>query len=138
LTWLQDKKAGVFVVATCNAIERLPPELVRKGRFDEIFFVDLPSEEARREILAVHLRRRGRDPQAFALADLAACMPGFSGAEIEQMVLSALYSAFARGGELTQELLAAEIARTVPLCMTAGEKIDKLRSWAAGRTVPAG
>jgi hypothetical protein len=138
LSWLQDKKEGVFVVATCNDIERLPPELLRKGRFDEIFFVDLPSEAGRAEILAVHLRRRGRDPAAFDVAALAAQMPGFSGAEIEQVVLSALYSAFARGGELTQEMLAAEIARTVPLYVTAGEKLDQLRAWAAGRTVPAG
>jgi AAA+ superfamily predicted ATPase len=137
LSWMQDKKEGVFVVATCNDIERLPPELLRKGRFDEIFFVDLPSPEARREILSVHLRRRGRDPGAFDLSELAGRMEGFSGAEIEQSVLSALYSAFARGADLDGAGIAEEIARTVPLSATAREKIDALRAWARGRAVLA-
>jgi hypothetical protein len=137
LSWMQDKKEGVFVVATCNDIERLPPELLRKGRFDEIFFVDLPNLEARREILAVHLRRRGRDPAIFDLPDLALRMSGFSGAEIEQAVLSALYSAFAHGGDLNHDLIADEIRRTVPLYATAREKIEALRKWAVGRAVPA-
>jgi hypothetical protein len=137
LSWMQDKKEGVFVVATCNDIERLPPELLRKGRFDEIFFVDLPDAEARREILAVHLLRRGRDPAAFDLQDLAARMDGFSGAEIEQTVISSLYSAFAHGAELDAAGIGEEITRTVPLSATAREKIDALRSWARGRAVPA-
>jgi ATPase family associated with various cellular activities (AAA) len=138
LSWMQDKKDGVFVVATCNDIERLPPELLRKGRFDEIFFVDLPSVEVRADILSVHLRRRGRDPQKFDVNDLAARMQGFSGAEIEQVVLSALYSAFAVGGELNHDTLIDEIARTVPLYATAREKLDALRAWSHGRAVPAG
>ncbi|HKP63167.1 MAG TPA: AAA family ATPase [Polyangiales bacterium] len=137
LSWMQDKRDGVFVVATCNDIESLPPELLRKGRFDEIFFVDLPSVTVRQEILAVHLRRRGRDPSTFSLAALAEATPGFSGAELEQIVVSALYSAFARGIELSDACLHEEIARTMPLCVTAGEKVQALRAWAQGRTVPA-
>lgn len=137
LTWMQDKRDGVFVVATCNDIERLPPELLRKGRFDEIFFVDLPDAAARREIFRVHLARRGRDPQAFTLDALAEATPGFSGAEIEQVVVSGLYSAFARGVELNDATLMEEAMRTVPLYVTAREKIEALRSWADGRTVPA-
>jgi AAA+ superfamily predicted ATPase len=137
LSWMQEKKAGVFVVATCNDISKLPPELVRKGRFDEIFFVDLPDQAARAAILAVHLQRRGRDPGAFDLQALAARMEGFSGAEIEQVVVSALYSAFAQGPELRDQHLAEEISRTVPLSTTMAEKISELRQWAKGRTVTA-
>jgi ATP-dependent 26S proteasome regulatory subunit len=138
LSWMQDKKDGVFVVATCNDIEQLPPELVRKGRFDEIFFLDLPNETVRREILALHLKRRGRDPEKFDLAGLARSMAGFSGAEIEQVVVSGLYSAFAHRSELDNALLDEEIDRTVPLSKTSREKIEALRAWASGRTVPAG
>jgi len=137
LSWMQDKRDGVFVVATCNDIERLPPELLRKGRFDEIFFVDLPTAEVRREILAVHLTRRGRKPEAFALDAVAEATPGFSGAELEQVVVSGLYAAFARGTDLTDALLIEEAMRTVPLYTTAREKIEALRTWADGRTVPA-
>lgn len=137
LSWMQDKRDGVFVVATCNAIERLPPELVRKGRFDEIFFVDLPSATVRREILAVHLARRGRKPAGFALDAVAEATEGFSGAELEQVVVSGLYAAFARGTELTDALLIEEAMRTVPLYATAREKIEALRLWADGRTVSA-
>ncbi len=137
LSWMQEKKASVFVVATCNDISKLPPELVRKGRFDEIFFVDLPDQPTRAAILAVHLARRGRDPNAFDLQELARRMEGFSGAEIEQVVVSALYSAFSQGPELHTEHLAQEIARTVPLSTTMAERIAELRAWAKGRTVPA-
>jgi SpoVK/Ycf46/Vps4 family AAA+-type ATPase len=137
LTWMQEKKPGVFVVATSNDISKLPPELVRKGRFDEIFFVDLPVQQVRETILAVHLRKRGRDPGQFALAELAARMEGFSGAEIEQVVLSALYAAFAHDAELADQHLAAEIARTVPLSTTMAEPIAALREWAKRRAVPA-
>jgi hypothetical protein len=137
LTWMQEKKPGVFVVATCNDIDKLPPELVRKGRFDEIFFVDLPSIEVRRSILSVHLKRRGRDCSRYDLDALARLSEGFSGAELEQVVLSALYSAFAEQGELSQAQLEHEIERTVPLSRTAAEKIGRLRAWANGRTVPA-
>jgi SpoVK/Ycf46/Vps4 family AAA+-type ATPase len=138
LSWMQDKKEGVFVVATSNDVTRLPPELLRKGRFDEIFFVDLPTLAVRKAILGVHLSRRERDPTRFALDELAARMDGFSGAEIEQVVLSALYTAFSAGEELANTHLLAEIASTVPLSVTAAEKITELRSWAEKRTVPAG
>lgn len=138
LSWLQDKKEGVFVVATANDIERLPPELVRKGRFDEIFFVDLPTPEVRKAILALHLSRRGRDPAKFDLDVLAARTEGFSGAEIEQAVISGLYDAFSRGCDLDTALAVEEIERTVPLSSTAREKITALRAWAQDRAVPAG
>jgi AAA+ superfamily predicted ATPase len=137
LSWMQEKKAGVFVVATCNDISKLPPELVRKGRFDELFFVDLPDQAARVAILAVHLRRRGREPSAFELENLCAKMEGFSGAEIEQAVVSGLYTAFAQGQELSNRDLADEIARTVPLSTTMAEKVAALRAWAEHRAVPA-
>jgi AAA+ superfamily predicted ATPase len=137
LSWMQEKKAGVFVVATCNDISKLPPELVRKGRFDEIFFVDLPDQPARTAILGVHLKRRGRDPAAFDLDGLCTRMEGFSGAEIEQIVVSALYTAFAQGHELSSQHLADEIGRTVPLSTTMAEKVSALRAWAANRAVPA-
>jgi SpoVK/Ycf46/Vps4 family AAA+-type ATPase len=137
LSWMQDKRDGVFVVATCNDIQQLPPELLRKGRFDEIFFVDLPTAAIRKEILAVHLRRRGRNPDAFALESVADATPYFSGAELEQVVVSALYAAFARGTDLTDVLLMEEAMRTVPLYATARERIESLRQWADGRTVPA-
>lgn len=138
LTWMQEKKAGVFVVATSNDISKLPPELVRKGRFDEIFFIDLPEQAARETIMAVHIRKRGRAPEQFALPELAAQMEGYSGAEIEQVVLSALYAAFSQGTELTQQHLQDEIARTVPLSTTMAEPIAALRRWAAQRAVAAG
>jgi hypothetical protein len=137
LTWMQEKQPGVFVIATCNDITKLPPELVRKGRFDEIFFVDLPSSEIRRSILSVHLTRRGRDPRGYDLERLAELTEGFSGAELEQVVLSALYTAFSSQKDLAQEHLEHEIERTVPLSETAAEKIQTLRTWSVGRTVPA-
>ena len=137
LTWMQDKQPGVFVVATCNDISKLPPELVRKGRFDEIFFLDLPELEARRAILEVHLRRRGRDPNAFALDALAARMDGFSGAEIEQVVVSALYAAFAQGVELHDGHVEQEVLRTIPLSVSMAEPVAALRAWADGRAVRA-
>jgi hypothetical protein len=137
LSWMQEKQAGVFVVATCNDISKLPPELVRKGRFDEIFFLDLPQRAARAAILAVHLKRRGRDPSAFDLEGLSARMEGFSGAEIEQVVVSALYSAFAASHELSSALIDGEIARTVPLSTSMAEKISALRQWAQHRAVAA-
>lgn len=137
LHWMQEKAPGVFVIATCNDITKLPPELMRKGRFDEIFFVDLPSAEIRAAILSVHLTRRQRDPEHFDLARLAELTEGFSGAELEQVVLSALYTAFAGRSDLTQAHLEQEIERTVPLSETAAEKIETLRAWSVGRTVPA-
>ncbi len=137
LTWLAESQAGVFVVATANDVTRLPPELLRKGRFDEIFFVDLPSTEIRQEVFSVHLSRRGRDPAQFDLERLGAASDGFSGGEIEQAVVSALFSAFNAGSELNTELLLAELQDTRPLSIIMGEQVQALRAWAAARTVAA-
>lgn len=137
LGWLQERRTPVFVVATCNRVHELPPELLRKGRFDEIFFVDLPTEEERGEILALHLRRRDREPDGFDLASLAQAAEGFSGAELEQAIVAALYTAFAEGGTLTTDVLEAEIRGTVPLSITRAEEVAALRTWAQGRAVPA-
>ena len=127
----------MFVIATANDIKRLPPELLRKGRFDEIFFVDLPDAEVREQIFAVHLKRRGRPVESFDLSALAEASEGFSGAEIEQVVISALYTAFAEGTDLSDQLLVEEIKSTRPLSVTMGEKISELRAWAADRAVLA-
>jgi len=137
LGWLQDRKGDVFVVATANDITRLPPELVRKGRFDEIFFVDLPDARARLDILKIHLSRRGRVTEGMDLAPLVAATEGFSGAEIEQVVVSALYTAFAAKLPLSLQQLLAEAKLTSPLSRTMKEKIDSLRAWAGPRCVPA-
>jgi SpoVK/Ycf46/Vps4 family AAA+-type ATPase len=138
LAWLQDKKESVFVIATANDISKLPPELMRKGRFDEIFFVDLPAEAARRRILEIHLERRKRDPAKFDLLRLVDLTEGFSGAEIEQAVVSALYTAFSRQEDLTTEAIAEEVELTKPLSVTMAERIDALRDWAKDRAVFAG
>lgn len=137
LTWLQDRQSGVFVAATSNDISALPPELLRKGRFDEIFFVDLPDTAAREQLFAIHLQKRGRDPAQFDLPALAAATEGFSGAEVEQLIVSALYSAFARKEKLSTEILLAEAAVTRPLAVTRAEDIARLRAWARDRAVPA-
>ncbi len=137
LTWMQEKKENVFVIATANDISKLPPELLRKGRFDEIFFVDLPGEETRRRIFEVHLRRRDRDPQVFDVDRLAAAAVGFSGAEIEQAIVSALYTAFSHQGTLDTPGILTEIDNTRPLYHTMAEKIDALRAWARDRAVAA-
>jgi AAA+ superfamily predicted ATPase len=137
LTWLQEKKSSVFVMATSNDISRLPPELIRKGRFDEIFFVDLPREDIRAEILAVHLRKRDRNPLDFDLGALAKKAEGFSGAELEQAVVGALYAAFATSDDLTDAHLMSELEKTRPLSVTMREPIEKLRAWARPRTVAA-
>ena len=137
LTWLSERKGRVFIVATANDIEQLPPELVRKGRLDEIFFVDLPDAPTRAEIFAIHLARRELRSAAFDLDALADAAEGFSGAEIEQAVVSALYEAHAQKQPLDQALLLAEIGRTRPLSVVMSERIAALRDWAAERTVPA-
>src|SRR5262249_12812164 len=121
ITWLQEKTAAVFVVATANRIEDLPPELMRKGRFDEIFFVDLPSEEERTEIFEIHLRKRKRDPAVFDVKTLGDISDGFSGAEIEQAIVSALYDAFDDGRDITTEDVARSIRQSVPLSRTMRE-----------------
>jgi SpoVK/Ycf46/Vps4 family AAA+-type ATPase len=136
LTWMSERKKPVFVVATANDIMRLPPELVRKGRFDEIFFVDLPSPENRREILLIHFRKRALDPAEFDLAAIVEATRGFSGSEIEQAIVSAMYTAHAKREALTQEDLLAEIRQTRPLSVVMAEKVQEIRDWAATRTVP--
>jgi AAA+ superfamily predicted ATPase len=137
LSWLQDRKADVFVVATANDVSKLPPEFLRKGRFDETFFVDLPDDVTRAEIARIHLARRGQDTAAFDLDRVGAATDGFSGAEIEQAVVSALYTAFNDGGALTTEHILREIASTRPLSVTMAERITALREWASSRTVAA-
>ena len=137
LTWLQEKTAPVFVVATANRIDLLPPELLRKGRFDEIFFIDLPAAPERQEIFRIHVGRRGRKPEDFDLPALAAVAEGFSGAEIEQAVVAGLYDAFAEGKELEQRHLLRAVTETFPLATTMREEINKLREWAKTRTRPA-
>ncbi len=131
LTWMAERREPVFMVATANDISQLPPELVRKGRFDEIFFVDLPSEAARAQIAAIHLKKRGHDPQQFEVEALAKLARGFSGAEIEQAIVSASFEARARGESLRAADILAEIERTRPLSVVMAERIDALRAWAS-------
>jgi SpoVK/Ycf46/Vps4 family AAA+-type ATPase len=125
-------------VATANDVTRLPPELLRRGRFDELFFVDLPDVEARRAILALHLRRRGRDPAPHDLPALADLCPNFSGAELEQVVVGGLHRAFALGRELEAADLRRVAQDVVPLFKTCEEQVKALREWARGRARPAG
>jgi AAA+ superfamily predicted ATPase len=137
LTWMQDRESGVFLAATSNNITMLPPEMLRKGRFDEIFFVDLPDAEVRAALYALHLKKRGRDVATFDLPSLAQASDGFSGAEIEQSIVSALYTAFGQKQQLTTEILLAEIRGTQPLSVTRAEDIQAIRDWARTRAVPA-
>ncbi|MFO0835363.1 MAG: AAA family ATPase [Phycisphaerales bacterium] len=142
LTWMQEHTAPVFLVATANDIEALPPELLRKGRFDEIFFVDLPTPAARRQILSIHLKRRGIDPAKVDLSGAIAASEGYSGAELEQGVISALHDAFDakdRGEQnsLDGPRLEAALRRSPPLSVTMAEKVAELREWAGERCVPA-
>jgi SpoVK/Ycf46/Vps4 family AAA+-type ATPase len=137
LTWMQEHAAPVFLVATANDIEALPPELLRKGRFDEIFFVDLPQADTREQIFAIHLRKRRRDPAAFDLPALASASEGYSGAEIEQAVYAGLHSVFAAGQTLTTGHLLKALQESPPLSVTMAERVAALRRWAKGRCVPA-
>ena len=136
LTWLQEKRADVFVVATANDLTRLPPELLRKGRFDEIFFVDLPDSRARQAIFEIQLKLRKQDPAAFELCELVIASEGFSGAEIEQAVISGLYRALHVGRSLTTDLVLAELAGTIPLSVSRREDVEKLREIGRNRFVP--
>lgn len=133
LTWLSEKQKPVFVLATANNISQLPPELLRKGRLDEIFFVDLPTVDERRDILRIHIAKRNRDPARFDLDVLAASTGGFSGAEIEQAIISALYDAFYVGRDLQTDDILRSIQQTVPLSRTMSERVADLRGWAEGR-----
>jgi SpoVK/Ycf46/Vps4 family AAA+-type ATPase len=137
LTWMQEKTAAVFVVATANDISILPPEILRKGRFDEIFFIDLPNHDERAEIFAIHLARRGRNPLSFDLDLLAEKSEGFSGAEIEQAVISGLYDAFEAGQELRNEELVRNLTASIPLSRTMETQVSALRNWARAHARPA-
>jgi AAA+ superfamily predicted ATPase len=136
LRWMQDRPAGVFVIATANQVADLPPEFLRKGRFDEIFFVDLPTSSERAEILRLHLRKRGRDPAAFDVDSLADASEGFSGAEIEAAIVGALYRAYAARSEITTQMILEDVRSTHPLSQTRAEDVAALRAWAADRAVP--
>ena len=137
LSWMQDRRAPVFVAATCNNVTVLPPELIRKGRFDELFFVDLPKHAERRQILSIQLAKRKRNPVEFDLDQIAAAARGYSGAEIDAAVQGALYAAFSEKKQLTSQSLIDALARTVPLSTTRAEEIAALRDWARTRAVAA-
>lgn len=137
LTWMAERKPRVFLVATANQIDALPPELLRKGRFDEIFFVDLPDAAAREQLFALHMKKRSLEAARFDLAGLVAASEGFSGAEIEQAIVAALYAAHAAKAPLNDFVLRAELKQTRPLSVLMGEQVQSLREWARQRTVPA-
>ncbi len=137
LTWMAEKRARVFIVATANDISKLPPELLRKGRLDEIFFVDLPSLETRIAILTVHLKKRRMDPRKFDLRRIASASEGFSGAELEQALVSAHYTALANDEAVTTGHVLAELKQTRPLSVVMAERVQALREWAKHRTVHA-
>lgn len=137
LTWMAERKSRVFLVATANQVSELPPELLRKGRFDEIFFVDLPHIGTRREVFRLHLEKRRIDASGWDLETLAAAAEGFSGAEIEQAIVASLYAANAEARNVDEALLLAELHGTRPLSVVMAEPVAALRDWAATRTVPA-
>ena len=137
LTWMQEKKSPVFVMATANRVERLPGEFLRKGRFDEIFFVDLPTPEERQDIFGIHLTKRREEIARFDLEQLAKMSDGFSGAEIEQAIVAAMYEAFAQDREFTQLNIIAALKSTLPLSRTMQEQVTALRDWARQRARPA-
>ena len=137
LTWMQERQGGVFLAATSNNITVLPPEMLRKGRFDEIFFVDLPNLEVRAALFSLHLKKRGREVPSFDVDKLAAASDGFSGAEIEQAIVAGLYTAFAQKQQLTTDILLGEISGTQPLSVTRAEDIQAIRDWAKTRAAPA-
>jgi SpoVK/Ycf46/Vps4 family AAA+-type ATPase len=137
LTWMAERKAPVFLVATANQVDRLPPELLRKGRFDELFFVDLPNADARKAAFEVHLRKRNLSFDATEIAQLVALSEGFSGAEIEQAVVSARYKAHAENKSVHAIHVGQELHATRPLSVVMAEKVQALRDWAAARCVPA-
>lgn len=133
ITWLQEKTTPVFVIATANNVHQLPPELLRKGRFDEIFFCDLPDRDDRRQILDIHLRKKNRDPGQFDMDKLIDATVDFSGAELEQVVIASLYDAFDEGGDVTTDGLTKTISEVVPLAITMREMIEQMREWARTR-----
>src|SRR5437588_1412191 len=135
LSWMQDRKSPVFVAATCNNVTALPPELIRKGRFDELFFVDLPNQAERKQIFSIQLAKRKRNPEEFDLERIAAAAKGYSGAEIDAVVQGALYAAYSQKQELSTEDLLTALSSTVPLSITRSEEIAELRGWAKDRAV---
>jgi SpoVK/Ycf46/Vps4 family AAA+-type ATPase len=137
LSWMQDRKAPVFVAATCNNVSALPPELIRKGRFDELFFVDLPNQDERAQIFSIQLIKRKRNPADYELEKIAAAAKGYSGAEIDAAVQGALYAAYSEKKPLCSQSLLDALAQTVPLSITRAEEIASLRDWARTRAVPA-
>jgi len=137
LSWMQERWAPVFVAATCNNVEALPPELIRKGRFDELFFVDLPSRGERKQILSIQLAKRKRTPGNFDLEKIADSADGFSGAEIDAALQTAMYAAYSDGKELTSQSIVGALEATIPLSTTRAEEIESLRQWARERAVPA-
>jgi SpoVK/Ycf46/Vps4 family AAA+-type ATPase len=137
LSWMQDRKAAVFVAATCNNVTVLPPELIRKGRFDELFFVDLPNQAERKQIFSIQLTKRKRSPAEFDLEKVATAANGYSGAEINAAVQGALYAAYSEKKQVTTQSLIDALAQTVPLSITRAEEIAALREWARTRAVPA-
>lgn len=137
LTWMQEKKSQVFIAATANDIDRLPPEMIRKGRFDEVFFVDLPEQKEREEIFKIHLTNRGKAITDISVQNLAHSADGFTGAEIEQCIVNAMYECFAKGRELTISDIYRTMGNTVPLSVTMKEQITKTKRWADNRAVKA-
>lgn len=137
LSWMQDRKSPVFVASTCNNVTVLPPELIRKGRFDELFFVDLPNPAERKQIFSIQLARRKRNPAEFDLEKVASAAQGYSGAEIDAAVQGALYAAYSEKKPLTTQSLVDALGQTVPLSTTRAEEIAELRGWARTRAVPA-
>jgi SpoVK/Ycf46/Vps4 family AAA+-type ATPase len=137
LSWMQDRRASVFVAATCNNVTVLPPELIRKGRFDELFFVDLPNLSERKQIFALQLAKRKRSAAEFDLESVAKAANGYSGAEIESAVQTALYAAYSQQQQLSTRHLLEALRSTVPLSTTRAEEIEALRNWAHARSVPA-
>ncbi|MFN8671403.1 MAG: AAA family ATPase [Candidatus Sericytochromatia bacterium] len=137
LTWMQEKTSPVFIIATANDISKLPPELLRKGRFDEIFFLDLPKQKERMEIFSIHLEKRGRKPKNFNLQILADKTDGFSGSEIEEAIISAMHDSFEEDRELETYDIINSLSHAVPLSQTMKEVIDDIRMWCKDRARPA-
>ena len=133
---MAERRSRVFMVATANAVQQLPPELLRKGRLDDVFFVDLPRSMERAEIFSIHLRRLNRDPAKFALRELVSSSEGYSGAEVEQAIISAMHDSFAENREVSTEDIVKALSSTVPLSSTMREKIQEIRTWAGDRARP--